>query len=108
MMEFKARLLVDSQDPEVAYNELRQALQYTGLEIKIQDNWLRNNEPFPAHSAALCAARWAANKDPLTVDPKVRFESGDPAIQQHLDSLEDEYDIEGQIGFINHEKLEDF
>jgi len=106
MMEFKARLLVDSQDPEVAYNELRQALQYTGLEIKIADSWLKNNEPMPADCAQRIALAWQRNKDPLTVDHAVQFVTNDPAVMAELNQMDlfgDEYHIESEVGLIKKE-----
>lgn len=88
MMEFKARILIDSQDPHLAYNELRQALKGTGLNLTINDSWLRNNEPFPAHSAQAVAAAWERNKLAFAGDV-TRFVTNDPAAQ---------YEIETSIG----------
>ena len=113
MMEFKARLLVDSQDPEYAYNILRQALQFTGLDIRIADSWLVNNAPLPANSAQRIALAWQRNKDPITVDHRVQFVTNDPAVTAELNQMDlfaegvqeyaQEYAIESEIGFVKEE-----
>ena len=90
MIEFHARLLVDSQDPELAYEELRQALQRSDIRIRIQDNWMLNNTPLPQHAAQTCALNWAASKDTLSVNPNVRFQTESVSVQQSIDFYQDQ------------------
>ena len=87
-MEFKARLLVNSQDPELAYNELRQALQYTGIEIRIGEHWLKNNYPLPKDSAQRIALQWQRNMDPISVDHHVQFETDNREVAFELAQLD--------------------
>lgn len=117
MMEFAARLLVNCQDPELAYSELRRALQFTGIEIKIADSWLKNNKPLPKNSAQRIALAWQRGKDPGAVDDRIQFQTNDPAVMAELNQMDlfarandvrnlaylragDDLEIEGHVGIM--------
>lgn len=87
MIEFNLTVCCDTQDPELAYNELRQALQFTGLRVYVHGNWLRNHKPMPAHDAMAVARKWQETRDPFTVDFSVQFESNDPAFNTYMKKL---------------------
>jgi len=90
MMEFKARILVDTQDPELAYDQLRQALQHTGVEIRIQDTWLKNNDPMPHDAANKIALAWQRNRGVerwFGDDLSVKYQTSDPAFQTIIDNF---------------------
>jgi len=88
MIEFKARVLVDTQDPQLAYEAIRRAFQHTGLEIRIRDTWLKNNQPLPANIAQRIAFHWQKNRVGIIGDDlSVKFQTNDPAFQTLLDSL---------------------
>lgn len=70
-MEFTLKVKIDTQDEELAYNELRQSLQFCGLDIEIQGSWLKNNRPMPEEAAELCAAKWLSTHDPLSIDRRI-------------------------------------
>lgn len=72
MMEFNLVVRIDTQDAQLAYNELRQALNYTGLDITISNEWQLNNRPLAEAQAEAVAARWLASHDPLTVDRRIK------------------------------------
>lgn len=87
MIEFNLTVCIDTQDPELAYNELRQALQYTGLKVYVHGNWMRNHKPLPAHDAMVVARKWQETRDPLTVDFGIEFQSDDPAFSAYMKHL---------------------
>ena len=116
MMEFPARLLVDSQDPELAYSILRAGLSFAGLEIRLQDSWLKNNEPLPADCAQRIALAWQVGRP---VQKGVQFVTHDPAVMAELNQMDlfvdqedfgpiehgksaiaGELEIEGYVGFV--------
>ena len=88
MMEFEARILIDTQDPELAYDQLRAALQFTGLHIKIRDTWMRNNEQLPANAAQQIALKWQRSKHPVNIDRRVQFQTNDPAVMTELNQMD--------------------
>ena len=96
-MEFNARLLVDTQDPEIAYKILRAALALVNgaVEIKIQDTWLRNNEPLPADCAQRIALAWQKNR---AIQSGVEFQTHDPAVMAELNQVD--WIIEGHVAFV--------
>ena len=120
MMEFKARLLVDSQDPELAYALLRDALVRTGVapnfEVRLSDSWMRNNEPLPAASAQKIALAWQRSNQSGSSD-RVVFQTNDPAVMAELNQMDmfadpvdirnlaylragDDLEIEGHVGLV--------
>lgn len=86
MIEFKARLLIDSQDPEIAYGMLRAALRNTTLHIRIDDSWLRNTEPLPADCAQRIALAWHRSK--IGHSDQVVFVTADPAVMCELNQMD--------------------
>ncbi len=104
MIEFKARLLIDSQDPELAYSMLRAALQQSKMQIRINDSWLVNNEPLPANSAQQIALAWQRNKS--GDHSHVVFDTNDPAVMCELNQI-DMFVVEGHVGLISITEEED-
>ncbi len=98
-MEFRARLLVDSQDPEIAYGMLRAALRFTGIQIRLSDSWMRNNKPMPADSAQRIALAWQRKK--IGGNDSVTFHTNDPAVMTELNQMDMFLERE-QIGVGNH------
>lgn len=72
MMEFTLKVRIDSQDEKYAYNVMRQSLQFCGLDIVIQDGWLKNNRPLPDDVADITAANWLSTHEPLSIDQRIR------------------------------------
>lgn len=72
MIEFNLKIRIDTQDEQYAYNLMRQSLQYCGLDVIIQDTWLKNNRPLPVETADICAAKWLATHDPLSIDRRIK------------------------------------
>jgi hypothetical protein len=75
MMEFSATIRVDTQDPFLAYNEMRQSLQFTGLDIVIHDTWLKNARKFNEDEACQIAAHWNMVHDQMSIDQRVKFKT---------------------------------
>jgi hypothetical protein len=73
MIEFTLKVKVDSQDEMYAYNQLRQALQFSGLDVQITDEWSLNTREIDPDVAALVAAEWAMFHDSNTVDKRIKF-----------------------------------
>ncbi len=87
MIEFKARLLIDSQDPELAYAMLRAAFRKTAIPIRLNDSWLVNNKPLPADSAQQIALAWKRSR--ATPDSgQVTFDTDDLAVTAELNQLD--------------------
>lgn len=77
MMEFKATIRIDTQDPKLAYNELRQSLQYCGLDVAVSDDWTLNMRPVDRDEACEIAANWNMTHDQMDTDKRITFKAED-------------------------------
>lgn len=84
MIEMKLRVLIDTQDPDIAYDSIQHALRFSGLQFEMSDAWLVNTQEYPATAAQRVAWNWQ-KRNPWR--DSVRFTATDPAFQTKLDTL---------------------
>lgn len=101
MMEFTLTVRIDTQDEKLAYNELRQCLQFCGLDVTIQDTWLKNNRPFPIELADKVAGEWLVTHDALSIDRRVRYGG---AWEEHFHAFMDVVDELPTVEELSNEK----
>jgi hypothetical protein len=88
MIEFAARILIDTQDAEIAFKEFNEALRFTGVRAVVSDRWLKNNDPIPADLTQRIAWNWTRNRTGLRFgNDIVQFHTNDPCFQTKLDNL---------------------
>lgn len=84
MIEMKLRVLIDTQDPDIAYDSVQQALRFSGLRFEMSEVWMVNNREYPATSAQRIAWNWQ-KRNPWR--DSVRFTTTDLTFQTKLDTL---------------------
>ena len=70
MYTFSVRVVSDADTADAAYNEIRQALQYCGLDIRITPYWRKDGVFMSTERVLSTAASWEATHDELTIDPR--------------------------------------